>query len=1141
MKKGIMQNFLLIILMTGFLSLFGTQWSFGAEENTSSSIRTVSEEVLQSKIKEVEEGSLDDEAKKKLINLYSLALANIEKAKSYEADAKSSALARKNAPTEMENLRNALKKKEKISLNETLKALEKTTLPELAQQQEQEKADLSTVEAKLSDLNNQLFTQSTRPNIVRERLVELKSQLDAIITKPKSVVMEGKSASIAQAEAWVQETQTFALSSEIKMLDQELLSYSERMQVLKAKQDLAESKVKYVTTRVQLMNDLLNKRRLAEVKLIQQQVKSTKEESKDKHPLVRKLAEQNLALGNRLKTSIIDLKDVSAQESQNRANAKRISDELGSINQRLEIAGINQALGKVLHKQREMLPKISVMQSEIIQLKQRIADSELRQIQYEEEYNHLRDIDTYLTEFMKNIPQNEADAIRTELKDLALSRQTLLNQVIDLESSYSSELGELDIALRKLIDVVKAYGDFLDKHLLWIRSTKPASFSLFKNLPGEIELLLSRSNWMYVFNILTEQFKSNFPVTVLIFLLVVLMFRRKHFLRAAVATNEKIKSIRTDQYRYTIQALVWTVLASLPLPILFMITGWQLSLASGPTEFSNTVSTALLSVWSYFFYLQFFTDLAMPEGLLVKHFRWSSNISAKLHHELKLLMVLFLPSLFITVFSVNLDGVGISGAFTMLGLLFVIGAMGLFLFRTFTPAGGILSRYFIENATHLTVRLRFVWGTFFVMLIFSIVVLILLGYLNTGSTLMTNLFDMLWLLYILVLIQGLLARWLLLVNRRLEVQAIMTRREEAKTTKEAMEKTGGSDSSKNEHILEIDEPEVDLVALGTKSRKLLSTILFSGGAIGLWFIWSPILPAFSFLNDISLWSSAATVNGVDIMMPVTLGDLILAIIVIIVTAIASRGLPALLEFILLQNKDTTLGGRYTATTLFRYVILAIGALLFFKIIGARWSQIQWLAAALTVGIGFGLQEIVANFISGLIILFERPIRVGDIVTVGSTTGIVTRIQIRATTITTWDRQELLVPNKAFITQELLNWTLSDQIVRIMIPVGIAYGSDVSKAMELLMEAAHEHDSVIESPEASVSFTSFDDNSLKLTLRAFISSVDNRIGVITDLHQAINRKFNESGISIAFPQRDVHLDISKPIDIRIHKENMNQSN
>lgn len=1134
-KNWIMHIFLRIILIAGLLSLSGIQLSAGSEENNSQSIRTVSQEVLQGKIKEVEAESLDEEIKKKLINLYNLALSNEQKGQAYVSSSEFFALARKNAPAEIENLHYALKEQMNVSLEEALKSLDDKPLSELVQQQEQEKADLSAAEAKLSHLNNQLLTQSTRPNIIREQLIEQKAKLYAITENSKSVATEGESASIIQAEAWVNETQTFALNSEIKMLDQELLSYTERMQVLKSKKDLVESKVNYATKRVQLISNLLNKRRLEEVKRVQKNVEISNEESKGKHPLVRKLAEQNLILANKLKINTVDLEDISINESKNRASAKRIRDELNKINYRLELAGVNQELGEVLYKQRDTLPKISVIQSEINQLRQRITNSGLRQIQYEEQYDHLRDIDAYLLGLMHGISPKVADTIRAELKDLALSRQILLNQLIELEASYSSELGELDITLRELMDVVKTYDDFLNKHLLWIRSTKPVSLTLFKSLPDELELLLSPHDWEHVVNILIEQFKSSFPATILILLLVFLMFRRKYFLRSVVATNEKIKSIRTDHFGYTVKALVWTALASLPLPLILMITSWQLSMVSEPTEFSNTVSTVLRNVWFYVFYLMFFTDLCMPEGVLVKHFHWPVKIAAKLHRELKFLKIIFLPSLFITSFSVNLNGVGVGGAFTMIGLLFVIGTMGLFLFRIFTPAGGVLSKYFIGNATHLMVRLRFVWGALFVILILSIAVLILLGYLNTGSTLMRNLFNMLWILYVLVLIQGLLTRWLLLVSRRLEVQAIMARREEARAAKEAMEKIEVNDSGKSENIIEIEEPEIDLVDLSMKSQKLLKMILFSGGAIGLWFIWSPILPAFSFLNDISLWSSEATVNGVSTMIPVTLGDLILATIVIIVTAIASKGLPALLEFILLQNKDFTLGGRYTATTLFRYVIVAVGALFFFNIIGAKWSQIQWLAAALSVGIGFGLQEIVANFISGLIILFERPIRVGDTVTVGGTTGIVTRIQIRATTITNWDRQELLVPNKAFITQELLNWTLSDQVSRISIPVGIAYGSDVSKAMGLLMEAAQEHDGVLEFPEASVIFTSFDDNSLKLILRAYIPSVDNRISVITDLHQAINSKFNESCISIAFPQRDVHLDIQQPIDIRLHRE------
>jgi potassium efflux system protein len=203
--------------------------------------------------------------------------------------------------------------------------------------------------------------------------------------------------------------------------------------------------------------------------------------------------------------------------------------------------------------------------------------------------------------------------------------------------------------------------------------------------------------------------------------------------------------------------------------------------------------------------------------------------------------------------------------------------------------------------------------------------------------------------------------------------------------------------------------------------------------------------------------------------------------------------------------------------------------------GGSWAQIQWLIAALGVGIGFGLQEIVANFISGLIILFERPIRVGDYVSVGDTSGHVTRIQIRATTIQTRDRKELLVPNKEFITGRLLNWSLSDQVTRILIPVGIAYGSDVDKAMALVTEAAQENPRVLEEPLPFTAFEGFGDNTLNLSLRCFIDSIDYRLPTISQLNQAINQKLNAAGIVIAFPQRDLHLDTTRPLEIHIRRD------
>ena len=250
---------------------------------------------------------------------------------------------------------------------------------------------------------------------------------------------------------------------------------------------------------------------------------------------------------------------------------------------------------------------------------------------------------------------------------------------------------------------------------------------------------------------------------------------------------------------------------------------------------------------------------------------------------------------------------------------------------------------------------------------------------------------------------------------------------------------------------------------------------------------------------------------------------------------AARNLPSLLEIILLQYFSISAGSRYAARTLTGYVIVATGLVLVFKAMGGDWAQIQWLVAALSVGIGFGLQEIVANFISGLIILFERPIRVGDYVTVGDTDGTVTRIQIRATTILTRDRKELLVPNKEFITGRLLNWSLSDQTTRLKLVVGIPYGANVKLAEKLMLQAAQEHPRVQKEPRPFVYFESFGDSALILELRCVIDNVDYRVVTLSELHHAIDEKFREAGMEIPFPQQDVHLDVHGPLEVKLQPE------
>lgn len=232
-----------------------------------------------------------------------------------------------------------------------------------------------------------------------------------------------------------------------------------------------------------------------------------------------------------------------------------------------------------------------------------------------------------------------------------------------------------------------------------------------------------------------------------------------------------------------------------------------------------------------------------------------------------------------------------------------------------------------------------------------------------------------------------------------------------------------------------------------------------------------------------------------------------------VTVFASRNLPGLLEIAVLQRLGMDAGARYAAITITRYVIVTAGALVTVNLLGLEWAKAQWLVAALGVGIGFGLQEIIANFICGLIILAERPFRVGDIVTVGGVSGNVTRIRIRATTITDFDRKELIVPNKTFITEQFVNWTLSDQILRVVIKVGIAYGVDTAAAQKLLLDVVSANPRLLREPAPQVLFTNFGDSALEFEVRVHVRTLQDSVPARHELLMAINQALQDAGIEI----------------------------
>jgi len=239
----------------------------------------------------------------------------------------------------------------------------------------------------------------------------------------------------------------------------------------------------------------------------------------------------------------------------------------------------------------------------------------------------------------------------------------------------------------------------------------------------------------------------------------------------------------------------------------------------------------------------------------------------------------------------------------------------------------------------------------------------------------------------------------------------------------------------------------------------------------------------------------------------------------------TRTVKASLDQRLLTRTDLGASSREAMITFAGYLGVTVAVAVGLGIAGMDFSRIAIIAGALSVGIGFGLQNIVNNFVSGLIILFEQPIKRGDWIVVGGTEGFVKRISVRSTVIRTFDHADVIVPNSEIISSQVVNWMLDDATGRVRIPVGVAYGSDTALVKKLLLEVALSHPAVVTDgslPEPCVSFLSFGESSLDFELLCFIRNIDRRVVVRSDLNFAVDASFREHNIEIPFPQRDVHV-------------------
>jgi small-conductance mechanosensitive channel len=262
--------------------------------------------------------------------------------------------------------------------------------------------------------------------------------------------------------------------------------------------------------------------------------------------------------------------------------------------------------------------------------------------------------------------------------------------------------------------------------------------------------------------------------------------------------------------------------------------------------------------------------------------------------------------------------------------------------------------------------------------------------------------------------------------------------------------------------------------------------------------------------------------------PITLSSILMFILFILIFYLFSRLFDRLVLKHTLSRFAIDTGIQFTLRRVTQYIVMIVGAVVAFQFVGIDLSGLAVIFGLLSVGIGFGLQNITSNFISGLILLLERPIKVGDRVTVGTTEGDVIAINMRATTIQSLNNIAIIVPNSEFISSNVTNWSHGDPKIRLDIEVGVSYQSDLDTVVKSLEEVAHDHPALLERPRPEVLLQGFADSSWNMVLRVWIGSPERHWIVRSELNMAIVRKFREHGVEIPFPQRDLHVRSPLPL-------------
>lgn len=1058
---------------------------------------------------------IDTTLQERVRDTYQQAIASLETARNASQRARQLSRESRQAPALIRKLNGDLQRIEAPAAQQVLREQPSDTL---ALRIETATTRLADSQATLADLRDQLTRLAQRPDAAREELADKRAALQTLGAHVSD--QQDQPALLVDARRARDSARREALTAEIETLQQELVSLDPRQRELEARRALTEARLAHDTELLAALQLALGERQNETAIELRDVSQAKLSELRTAVEPIASTAQRNVELANQLAGITHDGEALAHRQVRQRRRVEDIQRRLNLVQRQLQIGGSSVALGDVLRAQRREFakPKLFETRAETGADDPEIASAELKRFQLQQERVELEDISRRMGEIVDGRPEFSAGQ-NESLRALLEKRRDILDLLIDAQGRYIEIGRDLRSLSQQHDQTVDGFSRLLDERLFWLPSFAPIKLGWFSQVVHDLPWAVDIGSWRQALASLADGARARPVVTALVLGVVAVLLglrrRLRHRLRELA---EPVGNVRQDTAWLTLHAALITVLLFVPIVTLLLLAGYLVAAPGDSTAFTRAVSQVFIELAVLTLFLEPFAQVCRRFGLAHGHFLWSDQARHGLYRVLRwLLALLVIPTILIT-FTEAIDDdskretIG-RGAFMVSSLI-----MAAFAWRLLHPQRGKL-------AGVITADDQSTWRLGYLGLPLAMGVPLLLfglagwGYYYTALQLQSRVFYSAGLLGGCFVLYALIVRWLTVAERRLALARALRKREEAREARATRDAAAAAGEGTPDNL---DTLEIGLVQISEQTRGLIKVVIALITVAVLWLIWSDTLPALQLLDHITLWQYATEVDGKTQFTHVTLGALLLALALGLVTALAGRNLPGFLEITVLRRFSMDAGSRYAMATLFQYAIVIMGMLGAVALIGFRWSSIQWLLAAVGVGLGFGLQEIFANFVSGIVILFERPVRVGDTVTVGTLTGTVSRIRIRATTVTDWDNKEVVIPNKTFITETVINWTLTDDITRLVVHVHVALDSDTDLAEKLIMDVIRNEPVALENPAPSVFLVGYDDSALKYEARIFYHDLYNLLPLQHAIYKRMHAAFGAHDVVVAFPQQDLHL-------------------